>query len=515
MIRGSSIGSAPGLRIGRREMLAAAAAAVALPGSARAESPDDAELAATLDGLSTIADPATKLARLARFDPRTLSPSARIDLDAVRAGLAVDARLVARFPFGRLGRTPYTLTPNAGAWRDAGGAQDEAALARRIDAETARVEAEAARGVILPRPLLERTAAAVARAARAASADVARALAGQTELLATLQARAPAEPGVGRFPGGTEYFALLLERHLGEPMAPIEAYRRLADKARELSGRADGLLRQLGLTRGSVGARIGAAFRDPRFLYPDDDAGRDRAVAEMNRWLDRVRPRLPLLFGPLPPYCLNVSARRMTRAEEAMAKGGYRVLPTPQAAGGYFVDLARIADRPSWTLGSVVHHELLPGHMLQLPIEAESGAHPLRIAYLPAFAEGWAIHAEALAAEDGAYADDPRALLGHLHWLLFRIGRGLVDTGVHIKQESLAQTSAKLATLQGEAVYFAPVAQDIERICIEPAIRAAEALSWLELSGLARSARDKGPESLRNFHRKVLAHGRKRFAMIA
>ncbi|NWM49792.1 DUF885 family protein, partial [Escherichia coli] len=81
--------------------------------------------------------------------------------------------------------------------------------------------------------------------------------------------------------------------------------------------------------------------------------------------------------------------------------------------------------------------------------------HPLRIEYAPAFAVGWAIHAAQLMADRGALAGDDRSLLGHLHWLLFRIGRGLVDTGVHIRQETLAQTSYKLATLQGEAAYFA------------------------------------------------------------
>jgi uncharacterized protein (DUF885 family) len=152
--------------------------------------------------------------------------------------------------------------------------------------------------------------------------------------------------------------------------------------------------------------------------------------------------------------------------------------------------------------------------MIQLPIEAAADPHPLRLEYAPAFAEGWAIYAEQLMAAEGAFAGDDHALLGHLHWMLFRIGRGLVDTGVHIGQETLAQTSSKLASLQGEAGYFAPMAQDIERICIEPAMRAAEALTWLGIARLGADARRKGPQSLRNFHRKLLANGRRRFAMI-
>jgi hypothetical protein len=58
------------------------------------------------------------------------------------------------------------------------------------------------------------------------------------------------------------------------------------------------------------------------------------------------------------------------------------------------------------------------------------------------------------------------------------------------------------------------MAQDIERICIEPAMRAAEALTWLGLARKGAAAKRNGPESLRKFHREVLADGRKRFAMI-
>jgi len=492
----------------RRQFLAAASVA-ALPRVGMAAPSRDAELRAALDSLAKLDTPAARLDRLKGFGPASLSPSARIDLETVRAGLTVDAALLRTLPTGRLGRSPYTIAPNAGAWRD------KAPDAQRIDAESEQIRADAAHGVILPAPLLEKTRAGIATAADKAAAPAAEALGRQARLLAELAPRAPKEPGTSRFTGGARYFALLLERHYGAAIAPAEAHRQMLAVAQQLTARTDTVLRRLGYTSGTVGARISAAFKDPRFLYTDDDAGRTRAVAEMNATLATVLPRLPALFGPLPPECLNVATVRMTPQEEAEGKQGYRLVPTPATAGAYYPDLQRIRDRPSWTLPAVVHHELLPGHMIQLPIEAAADPHPLRLEYAPAFAEGWAIYAEQLMAADGAFAGNHRALLGHLHWLLFRIGRGLVDTGVHIGQETLAQTSGKLAKLQGEAAYFAPMAQDIERICIEPAMRAAEALTWLGLLRLGTSARRNGPESLRKFHRKLLANGRKRFAMIA
>jgi hypothetical protein len=292
----------------------------------------------------------------------------------------------------------------------------------------------------------------------------------------------PAEPGLWRHAHGAQAFALLLERHVGDRVDSESVHRRFERTIARLVNRADRLMRAAGFGKGSVGDRFRAMFADSRWLYSDDDTSRDAAVADMNRWLDSARRALPRLIGPVPRASLDVSVRRMSRAEEAAGKGGYRQIPTAGQSGAYFVDLKHIRRRPRWSLHSVVHHELLPGHMVQLPIEAEAGAHPLRIAYLPAFAEGWAIHGEQLMADHGVYNDAPLEELGHLHWLLFRAVRGLIDTGIHHRRWSVAEARAQLERLQGVPVYFASFEQDLDRVTGEPAARAAEALIWLELA---------------------------------
>ena len=214
--------------------------------------------------------------------------------------------------------------------------------------------------------------------------------------------------------------------------------------------------------------------------------------------------------GPAPPYSLNCPAVRLDPAEEAAGRQGYRTLPRPGGtAGRYVVDLRRIARRPSWSLAGVVHHELLPGHMVQLPTEARAAPHPLRITYGAGWQEGWAIHAEALMAADGAFAGDQWLQLGHIHWLLFRISRAAVDTGVHSEGWSSAEAREKLEGMMGEAAYFAPFDQEIERICLEPAVRAGEALAWLALDDAAERATAGSPNG-RRFHQSVLLNGRLR-----
>jgi uncharacterized protein (DUF885 family) len=303
------------------------------------------------------------------------------------------------------------------------------------------------------------------------------------------------------------YFALLLRRRVGDLDLPA-ARRRLETERDRLLRRADILMRRVGHRQGTAGARFSAMFADARWLYSDDDAGRDRAVVDMNRLLAAQRRHVPLAFDAVPAWCLDVRAARMSRAEEQAGKAGYRELPQPGKAGAYFVDLKDIRRRPGWTLPSVVAHELLPGHMIQLPIEAAARPHPLRLDYTPAFAEGWGIYAEQLAGAEGAFAD-PMAELGHLHWLLFRVGRGLVDIAIHCDGWPAARARAQLVEWQGEPAYFAPFDTDLARIVAEPASRAAEALAWLAIADRAPRA----VKARKAFHRDMLAGGRKRLAL--
>ncbi|WP_066809310.1 DUF885 family protein [Sphingomonas asaccharolytica] len=494
--------------IGRRSFLAGATAAttVAVLPLARAAGDRDAVLRAMLDGLASLDSPAAKLKKLGRVAAHDLSPGALLDLEAAREGLAIDARIAAIMPFGRLGRSPYSVTPSSGAWRDLA-APD---AADRIAADSAAIRAEAAAGIVLPRDALDRTITGLSTASAGASGSVAAALAEQERLLSSLAPRA-GEPGVGRLPHGPEYFDLLIDRQFGGRDASA-IHRRVLAKAQDVAAEADELLARLGYAGKTTGERFRAAFRDPRFLYADSEDGRDRAVADMNRWLGRARAQLPRLFESLPPECANVAVRRMTPVEEAAKKGGYRVLPTPDGTpGSYFVDLSDIRRRPDWSLASVVHHELLPGHIVQMPLDTRAQPHAIRTEYTAGFQEGWAIYAEELMARRGAFAGNDRARLGFLHWLMFRLCRSVIDTGVHGERWSIREARETLERMQGEPAFFATFDQDIQRVCLEPGARVGEALAWLALAD--RCGRGAATDLPRR-HRAAIADGRLRLTSL-
>ena len=297
--------------------------------------------------------------------------------------------------------------------------------------------------------------------------------------------------------------ALLLRRKVGDGIDPAVATRRLELERRHCAARADHLFAQLGVRGADTGARFAALWHDPRYQYPDSAA----ALADMNQWLARFRTAVPTLIGAVPPWCRNVTAAPPTPADLATGHLGYRTLPTPTTAGGYVPDFARLTDRPSFTMPSVVAHELLPGHMIQLPLEVAADPHPLRLRYTPGFGEGWGIYAECLVAEAGFYARHPEAELGYLHWRLFRICRALVDFAIHGEGLSVPDARARLVAWQGEPAYFGPFDADLARIQKEPLVRAAEMLSALSIEDGARGRTGKRRA---RYHHLLLANGRMR-----
>ncbi|MBW8815998.1 MAG: DUF885 domain-containing protein [Caulobacterales bacterium] len=296
-------------------------------------------------------------------------------------------------------------------------------------------------------------------------------------------------------------YAEALAKAWGAPLDPHTAHAAAAAAVRAAQARADRLLKRIGLAQGSVGSRLRTLSADPRWLYPDDDAGRDRAVAEMNARLAALRPALGAAFGDLP--IAEAQVRRMSPAEVAAGRAGYREAPQAGRAGAYYVDLRAIRERPAWTLPGVAFHEVIPGHLLQLPLQAAADVSPERAKAAGAYFEAWAIYAEQLAADLGAYRDDPRGEIGYLQWRLFRLGRAVADTGLGALGWTPAQAIAAMTELQGRSIAFITIEADVARMAERPGQVTADALGALEIARLRPKDRALWPA----FHRKVLAQG--------
>src|SRR3712207_8933906 len=84
---------------------------------------------------------------------------------------------------------------------------------------------------------------------------------------------------------------------------------------------------------------------------------------------------------------------------------------------------------------ALTYHEGSPGHHLQISLAQESEDIPTlrKIGGFSAYSEGWALYAEQLADELGAYPT-PLERAGYLQSFLFRAARLVVDTGLHAKK---------------------------------------------------------------------------------
>ena len=287
------------------------------------------------------------LADLRAFDAAGLSLRGRLDYESVLFGARAESITRERFTFGRVDRriSPYVVSHFAGTYLDAPQfiRQSEPNdvlrdFARNLDGESERIRSDAAAGVVPPDFIIERTVtrmrAQIDRLPSAATAaaeilrnEVVPRLLKQIALLESLRPSAPHNGGLGRLKHGEDCYSAALR--VGTTTEPDvrEFQRRGSAEVHDLNARADELLKKIGLRRGTVDERLRTLAADDRYLYPDTDAGKDRAVADMNARLQSILPALKPLFKT--QLNSNVEVRKLTPAEELAGRVGYRVAPSP------------------------------------------------------------------------------------------------------------------------------------------------------------------------------------------
>lgn len=133
-----------------------------------------------------------------------------------------------------------------------------------------------------------------------------------------------------------------------------------------------------------------------------------------------------------------------------------------------------------YDLADLTYHETIPGHVW----EGEySNRLPLirSILAFNAFSEGWALYAEQLADELGAYDDFKVGRLGYLQSLAFRACRMVVDTGLHSKRWSRQQARQFFVERNGSKAE--EVASEVDRYCSWPGQACGYKLGHSEITG--------------------------------
>ncbi len=513
---------------------------------------DDASIAA-LDRCKRMTT--EQLARLRSVDRSKLSGSNAINFDAVSYGLVQTDDADRRFAFGSQGAgSPYVLSQIDGAYCQVPDFLDSQhtietradceaylarlhAFARVMDEEVERARRDAALGVTPPdfviagaiaqmkvlhapvdqstlvSSLASRAAARgitgnwAARAGAVYQGSVLPALEHQMAWLEQLRPKATREAGVWRLPDGDAYYAAALRASITTDLSPDDVHRMGLEVTRQLSARADLLFKRVGMSKGSVAERYQALFHDPKYLYPDTDAGKVKEIADLNTLVQAMQKRLPAYFATLPKTPLEI--RRIPVATEAGASTHYTEGSLDGSRPGiYWLNLRDTAEAPFWDMPTTTFHEGVPGHHLQLTLQRQSDLPMIRkIQDYNAYVEGWALYAEQLAQEMGFYRDQPAWELGYIHDALLRSGRLVVDTGIHAKRWSREQAVATLSGIDGDPVTLS--SQEIERYACSPGQACGYMVGKLTLLRLRDKAKAAlGPRfDIRQFHDVVLLSG--------
>ena len=347
-----------------------------------------------------------------------------------------------------------------------------------------------------------------AAATKAVTEKVYPALDRQIAYVKEVRAKATHDAGVWKLPNGKQYYADSVLFWTTSDMSPEEIHKKGLEVVADYTARIDADMNKLGLKGGTVGQRLAGMFKNPKFIYPNTDAGKDQLLADLNKKVRAIRARLPQYFGVLPKADLII--KRVPKYSEAGAAGGYYNPPSldGKRPGMYYINLRDTAEQPSWLLSTLTYHEGIPGHHLQGSIANETQLPMIRkISFFSAYVEGWALYAEQLADEIGMYADDPWGRIGYRHDAMFRGVRLVVDSGIHAMKWTREQAIKYYMDALGDPE--GSTATEVERYCVWPGQACAYMLGKLTILKL----RDKAKAALgakfdiRQFHDAILTCG--------
>ncbi|MEN7536959.1 DUF885 domain-containing protein [Aurantiacibacter flavus] len=496
------------------------------------------------------------LARVSAVDEAGLAPATRTSLEVVKSAYANALEGFAQ-PYGDVAvgswrNAPYVVIQNVGSYLDLPRALDSdqplrdgadvdfymaklAQVPAALAGELTRMRSARKMGLVAPDFLLDKAIgqmeqtiadtaeggawvmplgrsdmaeakAAVPHAVRLAQSAIAPALAAQLEELKAERALATSDAGMWARPGGPDYYRWALKASTTSDLTPQEVHELGHDTLASIHAEMDPILRSFGYTEGTAGQRMKQLSEDERFQFAEGDEGRAQIMDFIHERIDWIRAQMPRAFSRTVTAPLEV--RRLPLAEEPGAPTAYGGAGSKDGSipGKMWINLLTTALHRKYTLPTLVHHETIPGHVWQ---GEYSNQLPLirSILAFNSFSEGWALYAEQLADELGAYTDHPAWQLGYLQDAAFRACRLVVDSGMHAKRWSRAEALAFITEQTGDGVD--EMASEIDRYCSWPGQACGYMVGKLEILRQRDRARDAlGPRyDLKDYNMTVVEGG--------
>jgi uncharacterized protein (DUF885 family) len=324
--------------------------------------------------------------------------------------------------------------------------------------------------------------------------------------LGEIEPLAPHDAGLWRLPNGAALYKAMIRHMTDSDLDADEVHQIGLDEVARIAAEMDGLLREQGYIEGTVGERMIKLAADPRYVFPNTPEGKAQLLASIKSDIERMNALLPKLFGTLPKHPFEV--RTVPEFSQDSAPGGYYDPPAPDGSrpGIYWVNLRDTAALPKFSAPTLTFHESIPGHHMQMAIAIDQDVPFIARSFNSnSAAEGWALYAEALAAEMGMYKDDPIGNIGRLRDELHRAVRLVVDTGMHAKKWSREKAIDYFVATEGADEGLA--VSEIERYVVWPGQALGYKIGMLKLQQLRREAEAAYGDQfdIREFHDRLLA----------
>ena len=324
----------------------------------------------------------------------------------------------------------------------------------------------------------------------------------------TLRPNAQGNYGAWHLPDGDAYYAWRVRQHTTTEMTPEQVHTLgLAEVAR-ISTDMDAILKDKGLSEGSIGARVQQLAHAPESTFPNTPEGKAAMLKRYQVILDEVNAGLDEAFDVRPK--LGVEVKAIPEFAEKTAPGAYYEPGSFDGTrpGAFYANMRDTAETPKWAMRTLAYHEGIPGHHFQISIAQELKGVPFFRRVLPftAYAEGWALYAERLAWELG-FEKDSLDNLGRLRDEMMRAVRLVVDSGIHYKHWTREQAIQYMMENTGMAE--SDVTAEIERYFVAPGQALAYKAGMLKILELREKAKQAlGPAfKLSEFHDQVLTRG--------
>jgi uncharacterized protein (DUF885 family) len=306
--------------------------------------------------------------------------------------------------------------------------------------------------------------------------------------------------GLNSLPDGGRRYQQAIREQTTTDMSPAEIH---ALGLREVE-RINGLLTDLAIKAGykDLGSFRVALNSDPKYV----PKSADQIVDDFRRYVGQMQPRLPELFGVFPKTPLTVEAAPASQPNNPT----HYIFGSPDGSrpARVVVATSNYAHRKLLSDETQAYHEGIPGHHLQISIQQRlTGLPEFRLHVINnAYAEGWAVYAEALGKEIGFF-QDPASDYGRLNLELMRAVRLVVDTGIH--SEGWTREQAVAYFRESGAGDEPTIQAEIDRYIAWPGQGLSYQIGKLKILDLrSRAKQQLGSRfDIKSFHDEILSGG--------